>query len=254
MLSNVMNKFGIILKAAAIVAVLLVIKFLLHRFGGEIIVSNPVITALVAGVIFTIAILFQGVLSDYKEAEKIPGELATSIRSLYNDVQMVQTKDEKTKNELRSHVKDLLQLVISNFKRNAWHLSEINPALNHIADDVSNLAKEGAAPPFVVKMRNELTNIDRLSNRIEIIMETSFIPVAYNIAIISTVAVLIVLLCVKMEHWYEGSLLMGAVSFILIGLLFLIKDMDNPFEYGGKTCADVDLRIIFKLEKELENR
>jgi len=34
----------------------------------------------------------------------------------------------------------------------------------------------------------------------------------------------------------------------------LIKDMDNPFEYGKKTSADIDLSVLFNLEKELENR
>jgi hypothetical protein len=49
-------------------------------------------------------------------------------------------------------------------------------------------------------------------------------------------------------------LLFGSVSFVLISLLMLIKDMDNPFEFGKKTSADVDLTILFDLEKEFENR
>jgi hypothetical protein len=249
-----MKKFGIILKAAVIVAILLIIKLLMHRFDFEIIVANPVITALVAGVIFTIAIIFSGILSDYKESEKIPGELAASLRSLYNDTRMVQVKDQIMIDDLRSDINNLLQVILANFKRNVWKLSEVNPALNHIADDVNRIAKEGVAPPFIVKMRNELTNIDKLFYRIEIIMETSFIPAAYNIAIIATGAVLIVLLCTKTEQWYEGSLLFGSVSFILVSLLLLIKDMDNPFEYGKKTSADIDLSVLFNLEKELENR
>jgi hypothetical protein len=244
----------IILKSAVIVAILLIIKWILFSFGGEIVIANPVVTALVAGVIFTIAIIFSGVLADYKESEKMPGELASIIKSLYNDANLVAGKDEKTKNDLRAHIRSLLQIILSNFKRNAWPLDDISPAINHVADDINSLAREGVPPPFVVKMRNDLTNIDKISYRIKIIMETSFIPVAYYIAIIATVAVLVILLCTKMEHYHDGLLLFGSVSFILISLLLLIKDMDNPFEYGNKTSADVDLSVLFNLEKELENR
>ncbi len=249
-----MRKFGIILKSAGIVAVLLLIKWIVYRFDGEIVIANPVITALVAGVIFTIAIIFSGVLADYKESEKIPGELAAIIKSLYNDTNLLAAKDEKTRNDLRAHIKGLLQVILSNFKHNAWPLNEINPAINHVVDDINNLAREGVAPPFVVKMRNDLAGIDKISYRIKIIMETSFIPVAYYIAIISTGAVLVILLCTKMEHYHDSLLLFGSVSFILISLLMLIKDMDNPFEYGKKTSADIDLSVLFNLEKELENR
>ena len=247
-----MKKFGIILKAAAVVAVFMLIKFAIHAGGGEFIVANPVLTALVAGVIFTIAIIFSGILSDYKESEKIPGELAASLRSLYNDVNFIQVKDKKKTDDLRTHIKDLLQVMLANFEDNCWRLSKVIPSLNQIADDVNDLAKDGVAPPFIIKMRNELTTIDRISYRIEIIMETSFIPAAYQIAIIATAAVLAVLLFTKTDHWYDASLLLGSVTFVLISLLLLIRDMDNPFEYGGGSSADVDLSILFKLMNELE--
>ena len=244
----------IIFKAAAIVAVLLLAKWLIFHYEWEVITAGPVVTALVAGVIFTVAIIFSGVLADFKESEKIPGDLAASLGSLYSDIQFLQVKDPKITDDLRMHVKGLLKVILSNFKRNVWEIDEIRSVLNHVAEDVNNLSKDGVAPPFIIKMRNELTNIDKLSYRIDTIMETSFIPAAYNIAVIAMAAVLGVLAFTKMPSLYDGLLLFGSVSFILTSLLMLIKDMDNPFEYGKKTSADVDLSILFNLEKELEKR
>jgi len=34
---------------------------------------------------------------------------------------------------------------------------------------------------------------------------------------------------------------------MLIGLLLLIRDMDNPFEFGSQTYADVDLGTLVYL-------
>lgn len=39
---------------------------------------------------------------------------------------------------------------------------------------------------------------------------------------------------------------------LLISIILLIKDMDNPFEYGQRTFADVDLSPILEIEKYLD--
>ncbi len=80
-----MKKYVLVLKALGIVAVLTAVKLVVDHFGMDVVATSPVITAIVAGVIFTIAIIFSGLLTDYKESEKIPVELAASIKSLYRD-------------------------------------------------------------------------------------------------------------------------------------------------------------------------
>ena len=46
---------------------------------------NALFTSLVAGTIFLIGFLITGVLSDYKESEKIPSDLTASLKSLFDD-------------------------------------------------------------------------------------------------------------------------------------------------------------------------
>ena len=43
-----------------------------------------------------------------------------------------------------------------------------------------------------------------------------------------------------------GNRRVGAVR---CAIIFLIHDMDNPFEYGHDSLADVDLSVLFRLEK-----
>lgn len=85
-------------------------------------------------------------------------------------------------------------------------------------------------------------------------METSFIPAAYHISIIAISSVLLILMFTKMDPYYEGILLFGSVSFVLISLMLLIQDMDNPFEYGKNSAADVDFKILFKLKDCIEDK
>lgn len=46
---------------------------------------NALFTSLVAGTIFLIGFLISGLLTDYKESEKIPSELSATIKSLFDD-------------------------------------------------------------------------------------------------------------------------------------------------------------------------
>src|SRR3989304_210048 len=245
-----MKKWGLTFKVLVIVFFLLIIKILIGFFDLVIATASPRITALVGGVIFTIAIIFTGTLTDYKESEKIPGELAASLKALYNDSMMVRNNDKIT-DDMRSHIRELLKIMISNFRKNVWELDEIGSSMDSINDDIYKLAENGVAPQFLVKLRTEMINIDKISNRIETITETTFIPAAYGIAELAVAAVLLVLLFVRTDPYYEGLALIGATSSLLIGLIMLIKDMDNPFEVGKNAYADVDLNILFGLEKNL---
>jgi predicted membrane chloride channel (bestrophin family) len=243
-----MKKFALVLKALAVSAVLVIIKLVIDKYALDVVAVSPVITGIVAGVIFTIAIIFSGVLTDYKESEKIPGELAATIKSLYRDTGILVKFDQELALHIREHIVELIDTITANFKQNRWRMREINPVVGKIDEDINTAFEKGLPPPMVVKMRNELAGIDRIIYRVEIIMETSFIPAAYHIAVISMVMVLTTLMFTKMDPWYEGILLYGAVTFVLTSLLMLIQDMDNPFEYGRNSAADVDLSILFKLK------
>ena len=105
-----------------------------------------------------------------------------------------------------------------------------------------------------MKLRTELINVERLSNRIAVIKHTSFIPAAYTIAELAAAGVIGILFFVRIDLWYEGLVLFAVISALLISLILLIKDMDDPFEVGRKSYADVDLSILFDLEKEWESR
>ena len=61
------------------------LKFLSHKLGFEIMELNALFTSLVAGTIFLIGFLISGVLSDYKESEKIPGEIASCLEALADE-------------------------------------------------------------------------------------------------------------------------------------------------------------------------
>ena len=248
-------KWGLAFKVLGFVSILIIVKRVVDVLNLEVATGEwpRAVTALVGGVVFTIAIIFSGTLTDYKESEKIPGELAAAIKALNEDSRVIYLNDRKITDDLRVHIRELLHTINANFRNNVWEIGEINAAMDAINEDIRRLAEKGAAPQFIVKLRSELINVDKISNRIKTVTETTFIPAAYGFAELAVGAVLLLLLFIKIEPYYVGLALIGATSFLLIGIIMLIKDMDNPFEVGRNTYADVDLSLLWKLEEDLNN-
>jgi hypothetical protein len=134
------------------------------------------------------------------------------------------------------------------FKDNCWNLPDINREMDKINNDIRVLAYANVAPPLIAKLRNEVGTIDKMVNRIEVIIRTDFIPAAYALAEIATASVLLLMLVVKIDPLPEATIVFFVISSMLIGLLLLIRDMDNPFEIGDHTYADVDLETLNYLE------
>lgn len=202
-----MMKWGLILKVLAIVTALLIMKMVVEFFEADLISASPLTTAFVGGVIFIIGFILVGTLSDFKDAEKIPGELAASIKTLYYDSRIACVygiNSEKMADDMQSHVKEILHSVTQNFRQNDWKQRDANQAMDKLDSDILTLAERGAAPQFIAKLRSELTNVDKISNRIETIKETSFIPAAYSIAQLAIGAAIGTLLFTKLDPYFEG--------------------------------------------------
>jgi hypothetical protein len=249
-----MRKWGLILKALSITAVLLIFRLAIDLLRLDILSVTNLITAFVGGAMFTIAIILTGTLTDYKESERIPSDLVTSISTLYEDSELIRGVNVDIAAEIRIHVRELLGTINKNFLDNVWHVGEIKTVILTLNEDIYHLADRNVAPQFLVKLRAELATIDRISNRIYAIKHVSFIPAAYAIAELAAAGVILILFFVKLDPYYEGLVIFVVLTSLLISLLLLIRDMDDPFEVGKKSYADVDLSLLFDLERELIQR
>jgi hypothetical protein len=249
------KKYGLIVTALGISVVLLVARFIIDTLNLDLISINTVIGSFVGAAIFTIAIILAGTMTDFKESERIPGELATALKNLYHDSRLIQLGDREPVIVMQRHIRELVEVINGNFRNNEWNLRrDIIPAMDAINDDLARLAELNVPPNFLVKISSELSAVDRLANRIEIIMETSFIPAAYAIAELATAGVILILLFIKLDPYFEGLVVITVISALLIALLLLIRDMDNPFEVGRQSYADVDMRLLWQLEEYLMDR
>ena len=142
---------------------LLVAKTIVHALGVEFIGLTGLVTAIIGGVTFTLSILFAGAIPDYKESEKILGEIAILMKDLYKDIHIV-CKNEETCASMYQAVRRLVAIVARNFREGTWKQHEMNRELDLIDEGIADLAEKGAQPNYIIMMRNDLSVIERLSN------------------------------------------------------------------------------------------
>ena len=80
------ENYRLLLKTLPFVALIMAVKYMVHLFGYEFIELNALFTSFVAANVFLLGFLMAGVLTDFKESEKLPGELAVSLESIAEEL------------------------------------------------------------------------------------------------------------------------------------------------------------------------
>ncbi len=92
--------------------------------------------------------------------------------------------------------------------------------------------------------------------RIDTIRETSFVGAGYAIAELTTVLLVIGLLLVDINPLLDATFVLCVIPFLLVYMLLLIRDLDNPFDYGNGEAgaAEVSLQPLEALEARLAHQ
>lgn len=239
------QKWSLTLKVIPVVVIVVLIKLIVHRYGWEVITLNALFTSILAATIFLIGFLISGVLSDYKESEKIPTELAASLEVLYDETSIVY-KNKKSK-EAKEFLKYQLAFVedLKKWFYKQERTKNILEKIDGMNKFFSELESQTQAN-FLSRMKQEQNNIRKYILRIHTIKETSFVASAY--AILEAISFLMILgmIIIKIEPFYESIFFVVIVTFLLRYMVSLIKDLDNPFEYKehGETGSEISLKPI----------
>jgi hypothetical protein len=247
------KKWHIFIKIIPFLAVIIGIKLIVHKFGFEIISLNALFTSIVAATTFLIGFLITGVISDYKESEKIPGEMASSLETLHDEARIIAiNKKAKEADDFIKYNSSFVDSLLSWFykKEKTKVLLEKISRMNEFFAKLESFAQAN----FISRMKQEQSNIRKLVIRVHTIRETSFVQSAYAIVEVLTFFLVIGLILLKLEPFYEAMFFVTIVSFLTLYMLFLIRDLDNPFEYAdfGDSGTEVSLKPLYDLQDRLK--
>jgi hypothetical protein len=231
-------------------------KTVVTELDSETIELNPLYTGLVAGNIFLLGFLLAGTLSDYKEAEKLPVELAASLESIGDEFSSVRAAGgEREGAAALAHLRSIVTEALD-WLRTGGSVDAVLQRVFELGEHYRAIAPHTEVA-FISRIKAEQSNARRMIMRIGSIRDTSFVLAGFIVAALTSAVLLTVLLFIDVGPLATDLVLMCALTFLLSYLLLLIRDLDNPFDYVGSLGAgsvEASLVPLAELETRLESR
>jgi hypothetical protein len=217
------KKIWIFLRALFFVGLIIILKFAVHILGYEFLTINNLFSGIIAANVFLMGFLLSGVLSDYKESEKIPGEIATSVNNIYSE--LIYLYDDKKIDKSRDCMlfcQEFTNSILEWFYRRERTTSLI--AKTRMFNSLFAKIENDTQANYIVRLKNEITTLMCFG-----------------------------LICSKIDPFYESLFFVGVISFLMIFLILLIHDLDDPFAYNKKYSAEnVSLYPINRVLADIE--
>jgi hypothetical protein len=244
MLGRLRRKYTLVIAAFGSVGVVIALKLGAHWLNWEFLSLSPLFSGIVAANVFLMGFLLSGVLADFKESERFPGEIAATL-AVFSDEAL--TIHERSKDPIALEFLCFIDGLAKSIC--AWFYKKERTGI--LMDKVSELNRFFLAfesltqANFIVRLKQEQQVLRRALIRIHTIRETSFISSGYLIAEITSTLLMIGLIFAKIDPFYESLFVVGVIVFLLTYLIFLIRDLDNPFGYYESGSAeDISLKPL----------
>jgi predicted membrane chloride channel (bestrophin family) len=235
----------LLLRALPWMLAIVALKWLLVSLDVQPFDLSPLLAGSIAAEVFVVGFLLSGTASDFKEAERLPGEIAASLETIADECLIVH-RDLGIPAARQCLV--LLAEVNSAVREWLTH----NQAFDHLMADLRALNEPFRAfapliqPGFTTRLKSEQASIRKTVLRMDTMRRTSYVAAGYLIGEVTAVALVVVLLVSDLGPLAPTLALVGLIAYLLVYLIALIRDLDDPFEYldGQPGAADVDLGVL----------
>lgn len=248
------KKFRLFFTVAAVVLLLGGIKAAVHFFGFEFLELNRLLTSGIGGAIFIIGFLLSSILADYKEAERIPADIRTSIEAIDGDLESFAVINKDF--DLIATRRVLID-TIDKLRTGLGHASDhknIPPVLDEIGKLTpifGRLEGLGMAANFVVRLRSTQDVIRRAVLRIYQIQRVEFVPSVHVLVQTLVAAIVMMMLFLKTEGDPASAIMFGFISYMFVYALYLVRLLEQPFAKGHGSVDDVSFFLLDELEAKL---
>jgi hypothetical protein len=248
------KRFKLFFVVAAVVFLLSLVKVTVHWFGFEFLTLNTLLTSGIAGAIFIIGFLLSSVLTDYKEAERIPTEIRVALEAIYGDASsFAATNDKIDLQACRVTIENILQLLRKGLDHANGHsnLRPVLTAVDRLTGTFAEFEKLGIPANHIVRLRNTQDTLRRSVLRIYHIQRLQFVPSIHVLVQTLVASIILLLLFLKTEGSPESALMFGFICYLFVYALYLIQLLERPFLKGHDSFDDVSLFLLTELGEKL---
>lgn len=239
-----MIKWKLMLTTLPAVVVVVGLKLVMERvFGLSGWVDFSDVSAVLTAGAFLVGFMLAGTMADYKESEKLPSELVTTLETIDDLITVSSFKKEFEALEAHRALLDLGDRILGWFARRT-PVDAVYAAIDAMNPHFQAMDKAGAtahANRSIVFMNT----VRRTIGRIDVISRTGFLSTGYAILEVMVATIVMLLLASRFKTLVAEYTLISSITLIYLYMLRLIRDVDDPFEYGvdleRRGAAEVDL-------------
>jgi predicted membrane chloride channel (bestrophin family) len=213
---------------------------------------SPLLAGAIAAEVFILGFLLAGTAGDFKEAERLPGEIAASLETMADECLI--TYEDLQLPEARTCLQLLIKLSGS---IRMWLMSD--QGFDELMSDIRALNEpfRVMAPAiqagFTTRLKSEQAVVRKTVVRMDTMRRTSYVAAGYLIAEVTAVLLAVIMILTDLQDLAPTLCLVGLITYLLFYLVGLIRDLDNPFEYqdGKPGAADVNLEVLERNQDRL---
>jgi hypothetical protein len=249
-LRGVPVKWRVLLAVAPFTLLFGLLEVLFHDLGWELWKFDSLTGSLLGSASFILALVLGGTLGQYHASEEMVLELVNEAEAI-NDRLAVHgaTAPDLDTARIRSALVAALEAIRRWLLKQApWEAVQM--ALNQLNGSLAAWECAGRSDANNPSLAN-LAKMRLLLSRISGNRDHDFIAPAYALLELFLLGVVVALLLIGSDNFGENLVVSCFLFTSFLYLVFLIRDLDNPFEYDGSSSVDVDLAPLEQCEQRL---
>jgi hypothetical protein len=246
-------KWRLFLKVLPLTALFALAKLGVHGLGLEPWEFDSLTGSLFGASTFVLAFVLSGTLASYNASEDMLVQFINAIESI-EDIHryLARLQPELPTGKLTQCLADLVER-LGGWLFNSLGFDRIEAGLGELNQCLADLRMQ-SGDSVVDRALPELARMRIMINRMASNREQDFLGPAYAILEIFLVGAVLALLLIGADRFSENMVVSCFLFTSFTYLLLLIRDLDNPFQYDGTSCVDVDLGMLTACRDRLLTR
>jgi hypothetical protein len=245
-LQRLFSSHRVAIETIVVVIALLVVRAVLWGIGVEGMEVSPLAGSIVAGGVFVMGLVVAGTLSDYRDAERAPTDLAAGLYAILRECESMHAVWSVP--DLAALRQQLVAVVTTlRMDINMGNTRDCQAAIEDLSDTFHQLENTDVPANYIVRLRQEQAGLRKSLLRVYQIQREEFLPSAYAMIVSLIVVILGVVMFTNFQGFAESLVTMGFLSFFFLYLLRLLKVIDKPFKVGRERTDD-DVSLFLLLE------
>ena len=249
-----LKKLKLFFVVAGLVIAISLLKVFVHWMQFEFVTLSSLLTSAIGGAIFIIGFLLSGVLSDYKESERLPADIRVALEAIHDDAMcFVEKCREFQLGPLRAILSGILVTLQKGLGHEGAHsrLQPVIAEIDKLTPVIAQMDRLGMPANFVVRLRGQQDQLRRCVFRIYHIQSMQFVPSVYILVKTLVAAIVLLLLFLETEGSPGTALIFGFISYMFIYALYLIETLEQPFRKDHDSLDDVSMFLLREFADKL---